>query len=784
MKKKKLLNILTFVCALVCTLGLASCGDDTQSNTTTNTTTPSNTSQTVEVTSISLNKSEVTLDIGEEETLIATINPESATNKTITWSVAPAGIVSVANGKITALAQGEATVTATVGTKSATCSVSVNAQTQVDTKVVTKTKWVEIMQSDQSFTISISVDSTAMGTIKIDGEKRFQKMGTREQIYTKEGNEYFNYLKNTDDWVRATVDEDEYGYTSSYSQLLAIFKDEFDSFTYLEGVYTAQTIDMTESMSGILTNVVATFEDNLIKSLTFEVEGDSVVYKYEYEDFGTTIITIPTEYGYVLSGKYYSIETSEDGWAPNLENYFQFSLNNNVEISGSGVAPYEFDNTLIIIDVDYALLYGKIDGKILWLFMDENDIDDNSKAILFLYNGNEISSEDQAKIVEYFGDGISLADVKSLINFDKQGGIGGTDEISVNEGDEMPEAIAPTKDGYVFLGYFEFAEEDSTQYYDANMMSVKAWDKKGNTTLYAHWLDNTNYTNGLVFTSIKNGEEYSITGYTGDSNEILTPSTYLDKPVTAIGVGAFYENRNLTSIIIQGNVTSIGLAAFYGCNNLKFIVIPNSVTTIGNGVFYECRNLTSIVIPKGVTTIDEQTFLSCVSLTSIIIPDSVTKIGNQAFFKCSSLTSVVIPLSVNYIGSSAFAGCSSLTSIRIPFGVTGLRGATFSGCSSLTTVELPENFTDINMFDFADCTSLTSINIPNKVKLIAEFAFQNCTSLTSITLPVALATVGEDVFKGWTSSQTIYIRGTSTLPYGWRLNWNRDCSANIVWDAE
>ncbi|MDE6067188.1 MAG: leucine-rich repeat protein [Duncaniella sp.] len=82
----------------------------------------------ISATSISLNKSELILYVGEEETLIATLEPESSTAEVI-WSVEEEyqNIISVdSEGKVTALAAGEAIVEATAGTVSATCKVTVN----------------------------------------------------------------------------------------------------------------------------------------------------------------------------------------------------------------------------------------------------------------------------------------------------------------------------------------------------------------------------------------------------------------------------------------------------------------------------------------------------------------------------------------------------------------------------------------------------------------------------------------------------------------------------------
>ncbi|MBO7149358.1 MAG: InlB B-repeat-containing protein, partial [Clostridia bacterium] len=72
------------------------------------------------------------------------------------------------------------------------------------------------------------------------------------------------------------------------------------------------------------------------------------------------------------------------------------------------------------------------------------------------------------------------------ITFDKQNGIGGTDNISATYGEEMPEAIAPTRFGYTFMGYYTEIS-GGTKYYNADMTSAKDCDLIEDITLYAHW---------------------------------------------------------------------------------------------------------------------------------------------------------------------------------------------------------------------------------------------------------------------------------------------------------
>ena len=81
----------------------------------------------VECTGISLDKNTLTIDASISTTaqLTATVTPENCTQPVV-WSVSPESIVTVANGLVTAVANGEATVTATCGTQSANCAVTVS----------------------------------------------------------------------------------------------------------------------------------------------------------------------------------------------------------------------------------------------------------------------------------------------------------------------------------------------------------------------------------------------------------------------------------------------------------------------------------------------------------------------------------------------------------------------------------------------------------------------------------------------------------------------------------
>ena len=79
------------------------------------------------VTKVELNKTSLTLDVNESETLTATITPSNATDKSVTWESSDTNIATVENGKVTAVGAGNTTIKATVDGKSATCTVTVTA---------------------------------------------------------------------------------------------------------------------------------------------------------------------------------------------------------------------------------------------------------------------------------------------------------------------------------------------------------------------------------------------------------------------------------------------------------------------------------------------------------------------------------------------------------------------------------------------------------------------------------------------------------------------------------
>lgn len=111
-----LLKGLASVFALAVMFGTVSCSDDDEKE------------GTIAVSAIAVNPTTAAVKPGATVTLSATVTPEDATDKTITWSSSDEKVATVDGGKVTGVAEGTVTITATTksGDKTATCAVTVS----------------------------------------------------------------------------------------------------------------------------------------------------------------------------------------------------------------------------------------------------------------------------------------------------------------------------------------------------------------------------------------------------------------------------------------------------------------------------------------------------------------------------------------------------------------------------------------------------------------------------------------------------------------------------------
>lgn len=114
------------------------------------------TRKTVAVESVKLSRIALQLTVGDMETLEAKVYPENATDKSVIWSSSAPDVAKVEGGKVTALKEGEAVITAKAGGKSAECSVVVSKEVIAVESVTLDKTTLELVEG-ASYTLVASV---------------------------------------------------------------------------------------------------------------------------------------------------------------------------------------------------------------------------------------------------------------------------------------------------------------------------------------------------------------------------------------------------------------------------------------------------------------------------------------------------------------------------------------------------------------------------------------------------------------------------------------------------
>lgn len=238
-----------------------------------------------------------------------------------------------------------------------------------------------------------------------------------------------------------------------------------------------------------------------------------------------------------------------------------------------------------------------------------------------------------------------------------------------------------------------------------------------NNTIYYTSLDGNvvnPYRNDAFGDAVIVSNEYS------NGQGIIT----LDRGVISIGMYAFYNSTNLTSIEIPNSVVSIGGSAFDDCEYLSSVTMGNSITSVGFDAFQRCWKLKSVHITDIVKWAEIEFDFPAANplyyahnlyLNGELVKDvnleSAKKIGDNAFYGCDSLNTVGDLPKCRSIGTQAFMYCGSLSSV-----------GTLPICES------------IGSGAFGECCCLTSFGELPVCKSIGSAAFNNCGRLGKLTL--------------------------------------------------
>ena len=122
----------------------------------------------VAVASVSLDKANLEMTEGDEASLVASVTPENATNKNVTWSTDNPSVATVDNGKVKAVGAGNAVITVKTddGGKTASCAVSVAAKVIPVTSVSINPSSLDMLVGDEAtLSVTVSPDNATDKTV-------------------------------------------------------------------------------------------------------------------------------------------------------------------------------------------------------------------------------------------------------------------------------------------------------------------------------------------------------------------------------------------------------------------------------------------------------------------------------------------------------------------------------------------------------------------------------------------------------------------------------------------
>ena len=148
------------------------------------------------------------------------------------------------------------------------------------------------------------------------------------------------------------------------------------------------------------------------------------------------------------------------------------------------------------------------------------------------------------------------------VTLDKQNGTGGTSSVTATDGEELPYATAPTRDGYDFQGYYSQANGLGTKYYDSNMNPVKTWYGSSNETIYAYWIKESNNNNSSGISVTKDNFEDYFT-LTTDA-EFVGGNVQITYSITPKSNAYANNYKSSDNIIVELGAAVSSLSVYFG----------------------------------------------------------------------------------------------------------------------------------------------------------------------------------------------------------------------------
>ncbi len=568
----------------------------------------------VAVTSITLDKTSLSMQVGETETVTATVNPANATDKSVTWGSSDVAVATVFDGKITAKKSGEATITAKSGTCVAECKVTVT----VSTESVTLDKT----------TLSLAVGETARLTATVKPDDATDKNVTwasSDESVAKVANGKVTAVKSG----KATITVTCGGKTAECAVTVTVPASSVTldktSLTLAVGE-TAELAATVKPDDATDKNVTWTSSDESVAKVangkvTAVKAGKATVTAQCGGKTAKCIVTVVVPVTSVTLDK--SILTIAVGETSVLTATVKpdNATDRTISWSSSNPSVVKVDNgKLTALKVGTAVV-----SVIASNFSASCSVTVNKPNNILYYtssDGNVVKPFDETA----FG--------TKILSNEYSGGMG---RIMF--------------DGPVTsIGRNAFYQNKTLKTIDLPETVSTIGE---NAFMNCEELSSINIPEGVASIGI------AAFCYCYSLSDIVLPNM-----VTTIEKETFSGCRSLSKVVFPKNLKTIGDGAF-NYTKMKTLDLPQGLQSIGQEAFYACKNITNLIIPGSVVSIGRRAFQGCKSLVSVEIQEGVTFLNTSCFYDCSLLSTVRLPNSINKIEYLVFSKCPVLSNLYI-----------------------------------------------------------------------------------------------------------------------
>ena len=648
----------------------------------------------IPVTGVSLNKSSLTLNEGETETLTATIAPSNASNQSVTWSSNKTSVATVdSTGKVTAKAAGSANITVTTadGGKTATCTVTV--------RPITGVCGANLAWSYSNGTLSIS-GSGAMYEYELGAFPWNNYLGSIKEINMTGGttiSDYAFYNGQTGTTITKVTLPSTLTYIGInafyYAMSLKTVNIPDSVKTIAESAFrrcnSLDSIHLPSSLTYIPSG--AFWHCNVLQHVDIP-ESVTAIGPEAFAYTGLTSIDIPESVTSIGNGAFMNSALQTVNLPSKLSSLGRYSFQDCANL-----------NTVIVRAMDTI-----IGGEAFY---------NCPNLTIYCIEGSQFH--------------YCAASTSNNWPYEFIGGLCGENVWWWSQGSKL--FITGTGDMYSYY--------NTELPWGNNITSVEVYS--GVTTIgKCAFYNCASLIDVILPETLRNIDSMSFE-YCSALETISIPDG-----VEQIGPCAFCYDHKLTTVSLPGSVTDIGYAAFSGCDQLTGIILDSTSTySIYEGAlispdgrlvsYFVGNNHTEFTVPQWVTAIDKYAFMRCTSLEEIEIPESVETIGEYAFNSCNSQLTLrcwdataahtfALTHNINYRLLNTHLDSPDF---MIPNGVTVIGEEAFAGIAA-KRIKLPEGTTKICALAFSSCPNLIAIYIPEGCTSIADDAFEGVNRLT------------------------------------------------------